>query len=38
MPKPQLKNIQEHLQFLVRKRNPYTEPDHLGKTRIYIKK
>ena len=35
MPKPQLKNIEEHLQFLVGKRNPFTELDHLGKTRLH---
>ncbi len=38
MPKPQLKNIEEHLQFLVGERNPFTEPDHLEKTRLYIAK
>jgi aminopeptidase YwaD len=38
MPKPQLKNIEEHLQFLVGERNPFTEPDHLEKTRLYITK
>jgi aminopeptidase YwaD len=38
MPKPQLKNIEEHLQLLVGERNPYTETDHLGKTRLYITK
>jgi hypothetical protein len=36
MPKPQLKNIEEHLQFLVGKRNPFIEPDHLEKSRLYI--
>ena len=36
MPKPQLKNIEEHLQFLVGKRNPFIEPDHLEKNRLYI--
>ena len=36
MPKPQIKNIEEHLQFLVGKRNPFTEPDHLEKSRLYI--
>ena len=38
MPKPQLKNIEEHLQFLIGERNPFTEPDHLEKTRLYITK
>ena len=38
MPKPQLKNIEEHLQFLVGERNPFTEPDHLEKIRLYITK
>jgi len=38
MPKPQLKNIEEHLRFLVGERNPFTEPDHLEKTRLYIAK
>jgi aminopeptidase YwaD len=38
MPKPQLKNIEEHLQFLVGERNPFTEPDHLEKIRLYIRK
>jgi len=38
MPKPQLKNIEEHLQFLVGEENPFTEPDHLEKTRLYITK
>jgi aminopeptidase YwaD len=38
MPKPQLKNIEEHLQFLVGERNPFTEPDHLEKNRLYITK
>jgi hypothetical protein len=32
MPKPQLKNIEEHLQFLIGQRNPFTKQDHLGKT------
>jgi hypothetical protein len=36
MPKPQLKNIEQHLQFLFGKRNPFTELDHLEKTRLYI--
>ena len=38
MPKPQIKNIEEHLQFLVGERNPFTEPDHLEKIRLYITK
>jgi len=38
MPKPQLKNIEEHLQFLVGERNPFTESDHLKKIRLYITK
>jgi aminopeptidase YwaD len=38
MPKPQLKNIEEHLQFLVGERNLFMEPDHLKQTRLYIKK
>ena len=38
MPKPQLKKIEEHLQFLVGERNPFTEPDHLEKIRLYITK
>lgn len=38
MPKPQLKKIKEHLQFLVIERNPFTEPDHLEKTHLYITK
>jgi aminopeptidase YwaD len=38
MPKPQLKNIEEHLQFLVEERNSFTKPDHLGKTCLYITK
>ena len=36
MPKPQIKNIEEHLQFLVGKRNSFTEPDHLEKSLLYI--
>jgi hypothetical protein len=31
MPKPQLQNIEEHLQFLARERNPFTRSDHLEK-------
>jgi hypothetical protein len=31
MPKPQLKNIEEHLQFLVGQRNLFTKQDHLEK-------
>lgn len=38
MLKPQLKNIEEHLKYLVGERNPFTEPDHLEKTRLYIAK
>jgi aminopeptidase YwaD len=38
MPKPQLKNIEKHLQTLIGERNPFTEPDHLEKTRLYITK
>jgi hypothetical protein len=38
MPKPQLKNIEEHLQFLVGERNPFTQPDHMEKARLYITK
>lgn len=38
MSKPQLRNIEEHLQFLVGERNPFTEPEHLEKTRRYIAK
>jgi hypothetical protein len=34
MTKPQLKNIEEHLQFLVRYRNPFTKQDHLRKTSV----
>jgi hypothetical protein len=34
MPKPQLKNIEEHLQFLVGQRNPFTKQDHLRKTSL----
>jgi len=34
MPKPQLKNIEEHLQFLVGQRNPFTKQDHLGTTSL----
>ena len=34
MPKPQLKNIEEHLQFLVAQRNPFKKQDHLGKTSL----
>ncbi len=36
MPKPELKNIERHLQILVGERNPFTQPTHLGKTRHYI--
>lgn len=35
---PQKKNIEEHLQFLIGERNPFTEPGHLEKTRQYIAK
>ncbi len=35
---PQKKNIEEHLQFIIGERNPFTEPIHLEKTRHYIKK
>jgi hypothetical protein len=38
MPKLQLKNIQEHLQFLIGERKPFTESDHLEKTYLYITK
>ena len=31
MPKPQLKNIEEHLQFLVGQRNLFMKQDHLEK-------
>jgi len=34
MPKPKLKNIKEHLQFLVWQRNPFTKQDHLRKTSL----
>ena len=34
MPKPQLKNIEEHLQFLAGQRNPFTKQDHLRKTSL----
>jgi hypothetical protein len=34
MSKPQLKNIEEHLQFLVGQRNPFTKQDHLRKTSL----
>ena len=35
---PEKKNIEEHLQFLVGERNPFTKPEHLEKTRLYIAK
>ncbi|MBC8285496.1 MAG: M20/M25/M40 family metallo-hydrolase, partial [Nitrospinae bacterium] len=38
MSTPQKNNIEDHLQFLVGERNPFTEPDHLEKTRFYIAK
>jgi aminopeptidase YwaD len=38
MSKPQLKNIEEHLQFLVEERNPFKRTDYLEKTHIYITK
>jgi aminopeptidase YwaD len=38
MPKPQIKNFEEHLQFLAGERNPFTKPDHLGKIHLYITK
>ncbi|MEK9629024.1 MAG: M28 family peptidase [Nitrospinota bacterium] len=38
MPTPQKKNIEEHLHFLVGERNPFTQPEHLEKTRQYIRK
>jgi hypothetical protein len=34
MPTPQLKTIEEHLQFLVGQRNSFTKQDHLGKTSL----
>ena len=34
MLKPQLKNIEEHLRFLVGQRNPFTKQDHPGKTSL----
>ena len=34
MPTPQLKKIEEHLQFLVGQRNSFTKQDHLGKTSL----
>jgi len=35
---PQKKNIEEHLRILTGERNPFTEPEHLEKTRHYIAK
>ena len=38
MPKLQLKNIEEYLQFLLGERNTFARPDYLEKTRLYITK